>query len=76
MNNNVYYSPSFYSHALNGLFLFLALYLLYKNGSGESSSTQIIILLLVSITFGIHSLSHLGLEMKYNFNPLTSLIKN
>jgi len=73
-NNNVYYSPSLYSHVLNGLFLFYALYLLYVNNITEPSS-YIIIVLLASISFGIHSLSHLGLELKYNFNPLTYLIK-
>ena len=74
MNNNIYYSPALYSHGLNGLFLVSALYLLYKNSSIEPHN-QIMILLLVSISFGIHSLSHIGLEIKYNFNPLNYLIK-
>lgn len=74
MNNNVYYSPALYSHALNGLFLFYALYLLYVNNISDPS-LYIMIVLLASISFGIHSISHLGLEAKYNFNPLVNLIK-
>jgi hypothetical protein len=31
----------------------------------------IILLLLLSISIGIHGLSHLGLEMVYNFHPLS-----
>ena len=74
MNNNVYYSPALYSHVLNGLFLFYALYLLYVNNISDPS-LYIMIVLLASISFGIHSISHLGLEAKYNFNPLVNLIK-
>lgn len=74
MNNNVYNSPALYSHALNGLFLFYALYLLYVNKINDPS-LFLIVILLASISFGIHSISHLGLEAKYNFNPLARLIK-
>jgi len=33
----------------------------------------IILALLFSIGFGIHSLSHLGLEKVYNFNPIKTI---
>jgi hypothetical protein len=32
---------------------------------------KIILTLFFSICIGIHGLSHLGLEMNYNYNPLT-----
>lgn len=70
--NNLYFAPSFYAHVLNGLFVLLAIYYVYKNfNSLKQLDTYktLILILLFAILFGLHSLSHLGLEAYYGFNP-------
>ena len=72
--NNVYSNPSFYAHVFNGLFLLCALILLFKNYLkilNLDPLKQIILLLLLSLSIGIHGLSHLGLEKGYGYNPLS-----
>ena len=71
---NIYFVPSFYAHVLNGLLLLLAVILLLKNYTkivNLEPYKKIILTLFFSICIGIHGLSHLGLEMNYNYNPLT-----
>jgi hypothetical protein len=66
-------TPSFYAHILNGLFLFFALILALNHLTALKQLDiykKIIILLLFSVVFGIHSISHVGLEAVYNYNPL------
>jgi hypothetical protein len=73
---NIFLAPSFYAHVINGLLiLFLAFYLLQHFNFIKNLDTfkKILILLLLAIVIGIHSLSHLGLEYVYNFNPLLRL---
>jgi hypothetical protein len=68
--------PSFYAHALNGLFLLIAILLVIMNRSELKRlkpSKMIIIVLLFSLGFGIHSLTHLGLEKVYGFNPINDV---
>lgn len=70
---NVYLAPSFYAHALQGLLLlFLAVYMFQHFNLIKNLDTfkKIFLLLLLAIVIGIHSLSHLGLEYVYHFNPL------
>lgn len=70
---NMYRIPSFYAHILNGILLFIAVIVLFKNYSkiNKIDTYKIIILLLLfSIGIGIHGISHQGLEKNYNFNPL------
>ena len=70
---NVYLFPSFYSHVINVILLFFALFLLCKNYTTISKLEPyklIMLVLVFSITIGIHGLSHLGLEKNYNYNPL------
>ena len=72
--NKLYLLPSFYAHIINGLLLFVALFLLYKNYSkirNLDPYNLIILTLLFSISIGIHGLSHLGLETVYNYNPMS-----
>ena len=67
--NKIYFIPSIYAHIINGLLLFAALILLYKNYSkirNLDPYSLIILTLLFSISIGIHGLSHLGLEKVYN----------
>jgi tetrahydromethanopterin S-methyltransferase subunit E len=70
---NVYLFPSFYAHVITGVLLFIALFLLCKNHTTISKLEPyklIMLVLVFSITIGIHGLSHLGLEKNYNYNPL------
>ena len=72
--NKIYFIPSIYAHIINGLLLFAALILLYKNYSkirNLDPYSLIILTLLFSISIGIHGLSHLGLEKVYNYNPIS-----
>lgn len=72
----ILYSPAFYGHIMNGLLLLCGISMFYLNYTKiNDKSTMMTIILLLSIAFGIHSLSHLGLEIKYNFNPLQIIAK-
>jgi len=65
--------PSFYSHMLNGLLIFLAVILVIMNYSRIKNlnfAKIITLLLLFSMSIGIHGLSHLGLEKLYDYDPL------
>jgi hypothetical protein len=65
--------PSFYAHVLNGVLLFIAIIMLYTKYSKiiQLEPYKLICLtLLLSLTIGIHGLSHLGLEKEYGYNPL------
>lgn len=69
----MYLAPSFYAHIINGLFLLVGFILLFKNFSKINKLEpykKIILALFFSISIGVHGLSHLGLETKYNYNPL------
>ena len=75
--NKVYSTPSFYAHILNGLLLFIAFILLYKNYSKIihlEPYKLISLTLFSSIAIGIHGLSHLGLEKGYGYNPISILV--
>ena len=68
-----FFIPSVYAHILNGALLLFAFVMLYKNYSKISNLEPyklIGLTLLFSLTVGIHGLSHLGLEAKYNYNPM------
>jgi len=70
---NIYLIPSFYAHVINGILIFIAIIVLYKNHSKISRLEPyklIILILIFSIGIGLHGLSHQGLEKNYNFNPL------
>ncbi len=74
---NIYFSPSFYAHVFNGLFLFAALIIFimhYKTFASLKPYELIKLLLLFSLVAGIHGISHLGLETVYNYNPLFNMV--
>lgn len=74
--NYIFSAPSFYGHVLQGLLLlFIAFYMFQHFYFIKNLDTfkKILLLLLVAIVIGIHSLSHLGLEYVYQFNPLLRL---
>jgi hypothetical protein len=71
---NVYISPSFYAHIVNGVLLLVAIIVFIKNYKklvSLESYKFIKLVLFLSIAAGVHGLSHLGLESVYNYNPLT-----
>ena len=71
---NMYISPSFYAHVVNGVLLFAAIVVVimnYKKLASLESYKFIKLILFLSIAAGVHGLSHLGLESVYNYNPLT-----
>jgi len=73
---NMFLFPSFYAHVLSAILLLLAAGVFSYHFTlvrGMSAQTLIGLLLLASIAMGVHSLSHLGLEMAYNYNPLGAL---
>lgn len=73
MPHRVYLQPSLYAHTLNGILMFLAAIVLikhYRTIQNLDSYRLILILLVLSIAAGVHSLSHLGLEAVYGYNPL------
>ena len=70
----LYVAPSFYAHVFNGILLAVAIVLLYQNASAISCLGPvwwISLTLLLSVSVGIHGLSHLGLERVYGYNPLS-----
>ncbi len=75
MFQNVYNKPSFYSHIFTGLIslFFILIIFIYYNKLNLNFYQKLILLLLFAILIGIHGLSHLFLEVYYNFNPLQHL---
>lgn len=68
-----YKTPSFYAHALNGLFILFAVILAivhFKELKRLQSYYMIKLFIFFSLAFGVHSLTHLGMEKGYDFNPL------
>lgn len=75
MSNIMYNTPSFYAHVINGIFLLIAIILLivyFKKIKTLNSYRLIKLFLFFSLGFGVHSLTHLGMEKGYGFNPLTN----
>ena len=69
-------TPSIYSHAISGLLIFIVFINIILNFTllrNMDIYKRITILLLLSISLGIHGLSHLGLEQVYNYNPLREI---
>jgi hypothetical protein len=69
----LYLAPSFYAHIMQGFLIFCALYITIIQFPRMDRLQTIFLLLLFSITIGIHGISHMGLETKYNYNPLSQL---
>lgn len=74
------YPPSIYAHIMSGMLLFIAFALVLKHSSFLYKSDpykSIVLIILFSIAVCAHGISHLGLEMHYNFNPLRmSVMRN
>lgn len=62
--------PSFLAHIANGFLIFISVILYLSNSAKINIENTLVILLLLSITFGIHGILHHYEEIYYNFNPL------
>jgi hypothetical protein len=61
------------------MFVFLAIYFVIANFSyleKMSPEKKIYIVLLFSISAGVHGLSHLGLENLYRYNPMGYFVRS
>ncbi len=67
------FKPSILSHILQSIILLYIFILLLLN---EQNTNKLTILLLLSITIGIHGLSHLGLELFYGVNSIQKLFQS
>ena len=69
---NIYNAPSFYVHILSSLVILFSIILFYNYSSMimNNINMYIIIIILFAILLTLHSMSHLGLEIAYNYNPL------
>ena len=70
----LYQAPSFYAHVLNGMLLAVAMVLLYRYASILSRMGPLSLIgltLLLSVSVGVHGLSHAGLERMYGYSPLS-----
>jgi len=77
MKKNVYLAPSLYAHILHSLAMLAAVGILFANSSSFMKLEPyklIILVLMLSIVFGIHAISHTGLEKVYKFNPFARLL--
>ena len=63
--------PSFIASALSGTIIFIAFILFCVNYTSVSQNSYqfIVVLSLIGIGFGVHSLSHYYEEIYYDFNP-------
>lgn len=71
MKDNAYLNkPSFYAHVLNGMLLFVALFIFvkhYKSILTIETYKKLMIILLFALVIGVHGLSHNALEVSYGF---------
>lgn len=71
--DNLFLSPAFYAHILNGILLLMAIIIVYMNfGSLKKLSpfNKIMLFLTFSLCIGVHGISHFILDKYYNYNPL------
>lgn len=62
--------PSFLAHIINGVLAFIASILFITNYKTLDMKDNIIIILLLSCSWGLHSILHHYEERYYGFNPL------
>jgi len=65
-------APSLSSLFITGLLLLLIIIIIVINLREISNfplTKKLILLLLITITIGVHGLIHLGVEVNYKFNP-------
>ncbi len=75
--NELYKSPTFYAHVINGFLLLFAFIFLLQNYSEVTSTPYktIVLTLLFALVIAIHGLSHLALQVYFNYNPIVDILK-
>lgn len=69
--------PSIWAHMFNGLLLFISIiitFIYFSKLTKLDPYKKLGLILIFSIAMGIHSLSHLGLEIFYGYNPLKNYL--
>lgn len=66
--------PSFLAFMLNGLLLGLSVVMFALNYKTIDTNSSIMIILVMSIAIGVHSMLHYREEKDYGFNPLKKLL--
>jgi len=65
------FQPSFYAHILNGILLFVVIFMIIFNSPilrRLDMYRLLILLLFITVAIGIHGLSHMGLEIFYGYH--------
>ena len=71
-------TPSIYAHSISGILIFIVFINIILNFTllrNMDIYKRMSILLLLSISLGIHGISHLELEQVYNYNPLREIYR-
>lgn len=71
--NTVFTKPSFWGLTMTGLLMLIIIIVVVQNIrelKKLDAYKMIVILCLISLAIGVHSLIHLGLEYIYNYNPM------
>ena len=66
------YNPSIYAHTISGGLLISSIIYFAVNFAKLASKDPyqiLVLLLLLTVTIGVHGISHLGLEVVYKYNP-------
>lgn len=69
-----YNKPSIIAQIISGLLTAYCIYLFYTNKTFNEWE-RLIALIGISISVGIHGISHLFMEIHYNLNPLETIKK-
>lgn len=69
---NLYNAPSFYVHILSSFVILFSIIIFYNNRIiiMNNINVYMITVILFAILLTLHSMSHLGLEIAYNYNSL------
>ena len=65
------FAPSIATHAASGAIIFVGIVVFLGNYDKFNIYQMLVLIILFSIVIGIHSISHLGLEKEYKYNPYT-----
>ncbi len=72
------HAPSLYAHVMSGVLMAISVLYIVVYGSKIMSRDPyqiLVLILLFSVGFGIHGISHTCLEVVYGYNPLKLIVK-
>lgn len=64
--------PSFINSLITGILLTISTIMFIYNYEAFDTSTTLILLFLMTIAFGVHSIEHYFEEIYFDFNPLVN----